>query len=80
MSVIGLALMTAVCGMPREGEAEMRPASCEGLKVDWRKPVFVSILFFCLIIPSDWTQDIPDRYGKRHPGLVHSALYPRLAQ
>jgi phosphatidylglycerol:prolipoprotein diacylglycerol transferase len=80
MSVMGLALMTAVCGMPREGETEMRPASCEGLKVDWRKPVFVSILFFCLIIPSDWTQDIPDRYGKRHRGLVHSALYPRLAQ
>jgi phosphatidylglycerol---prolipoprotein diacylglyceryl transferase len=44
----------------------------------WRKPVFVAILALCLIIPSDWTQDIPDRYGKRHPGLTHSALYPRL--
>lgn len=80
MSVIGLAVMTTVCGLPRKGESEMRPAPCETLQVDWRKPVFVSILFFCLIIPSDWTQDIPDRYGKRHRGLVHSALYPRLAQ
>ena len=46
----------------------------------WRKPVFVAILLFCLIIPSDWTQDIPDRYGKRHPGLVHSAMYPRIPE
>ncbi len=46
----------------------------------WRKPVFASLLFSCLIIPSDWTQDVPHRYGKRHPGLVHSAMYPRVPQ
>jgi phosphatidylglycerol:prolipoprotein diacylglycerol transferase len=34
------------------------------------------LLAFCLVIPSDWTQDVPARYGKRHPGLRHSALYP----
>ena len=27
-------------------------------------------------LPSDWTQDIPARYGERHPGLRHSLLYP----
>jgi phosphatidylglycerol:prolipoprotein diacylglycerol transferase len=32
-----------------------------------------------LIIPSDWTQDVPERYGTRHEGMQHSALYPRIA-
>ena len=31
-----------------------------------------------LVIPSDWTQDVPDRYGKRHDGMTHSALYPAI--
>jgi phosphatidylglycerol:prolipoprotein diacylglycerol transferase len=34
------------------------------------------ILVFCATMPSDWTQDVPARYAKRHPGLRHSALYP----
>jgi phosphatidylglycerol:prolipoprotein diacylglycerol transferase len=32
-----------------------------------------------LIIPSDWTQDVPERYGTRHEGMQHSVLYPRIA-
>ena len=32
-----------------------------------------------LIIPSDWTQDVPERYGMRHEGMHHSVLYPRIA-
>jgi phosphatidylglycerol---prolipoprotein diacylglyceryl transferase len=39
------------------------------------KLAFAGLLAFCLTIPSDWTQDIPARYGKRHAGLIHSALY-----
>jgi hypothetical protein len=31
-----------------------------------------------MVIPSDWTQDIPARYGKRHDGMAHSALYPEV--
>ena len=31
-------------------------------------------------IPSDWTQDVPWRYGKRHRGLEHSTLYPALPE
>ena len=42
----------------------------------WRPAVFAALLAVSLVIPSDWTQDIPERYGKRHPGLQHSALYP----
>jgi phosphatidylglycerol---prolipoprotein diacylglyceryl transferase len=37
------------------------------------------VLAFCLVIPSNWTQDVPDRYDKRHPGLHRSWLYPKLA-
>lgn len=42
----------------------------------WRKTAFVLLVVFPLIIPSDWTQDVPARYGKRHPGLQYSLLYP----
>ena len=45
----------------------------------WAKRIcYALLLAFCLVIPSDWTQDVPARYGKRHPGLRHSALYPPL--
>lgn len=37
---------------------------------------FAVIVGFCVLIPSNWTQDIPARYATRHPGLVHSAMYP----
>jgi phosphatidylglycerol:prolipoprotein diacylglycerol transferase len=36
---------------------------------------FIGLLAFCLTIPSDWTQDVPARYGKRHPGLEYSKFY-----
>ena len=39
---------------------------------------FVGLLAFCLTIPSNWTQDVPARYGARHPGLEHSWLYPEI--
>lgn len=44
----------------------------------WRPALFAALLVVALVIPSDWTQDIPDRYGKRHAGLYHSALYPAI--
>jgi hypothetical protein len=40
--------------------------------------VFAVLLAAPLVIPSDWTQDVPARYGARHPGLRHSLLYPPL--
>lgn len=43
-----------------------------------RRVALIALLLFCLVIPSNWTQDIPVRYGKRHPGLTHSVLYPRI--
>jgi phosphatidylglycerol:prolipoprotein diacylglycerol transferase len=42
------------------------------------RAAFVLVLLFSLTIPSNWTQDVPARYGKRHAGLEHSWLYPPL--
>lgn len=44
----------------------------------FQRILFVGLLALCLTIPSNWTQDIPSRYGKRHPGLQHSWLYPKI--
>lgn len=44
----------------------------------WRRGLFVAVLSFSLVMPSDWTQDIPSRYGKRHAGLHYSGIYPRI--
>ncbi|HSC29012.1 MAG TPA: prolipoprotein diacylglyceryl transferase [Vicinamibacterales bacterium] len=44
----------------------------------WQRVAFASILALCLTIPSNWTQDVPARYGKRHPGLTYSRLYPSI--
>ncbi len=43
-----------------------------------QRVALAGLLLFCLTIPSNWTQDVPARYGDRHPGLRHSWLYPRL--
>lgn len=46
----------------------------------WRRFLFAFLVLFPLVIPSDWTQDVPARYGARHPGLDYSALYPRIPE
>jgi len=43
-----------------------------------RRIVFVALLLVPLIIPSDWTQDVPARYGQRHPGMHYSSWYPHI--
>lgn len=44
-----------------------------------RRGILLFLLLFCLVIPSDWTQDIPARCGKRHPGMHYSILYPPIS-
>lgn len=56
-----------------------RPAEMLETNSGWAKWVFPIVLLIPLIIPSDATRDIPDRYGKRHKGLVHSSFYPPIA-
>jgi hypothetical protein len=67
----------------RLGRLTPRPALTRGAVADAAPSllqwvVLVAVLLFSLAIPSNWTQDIPARYGKRHPGLEHSWLYPAI--
>lgn len=81
MSAGGALLLWLVRGRPlAPAEPEVRaPATGEG-KAPSRavSMIFAALLVFCLLIPSDWTQDIPHRYGARHPGLEHSRMYPAI--
>jgi phosphatidylglycerol:prolipoprotein diacylglycerol transferase len=43
-----------------------------------QRVAFALLLALSLTIASSWTQDVPARYGSRHPGLTHSWLYPAI--
>jgi phosphatidylglycerol---prolipoprotein diacylglyceryl transferase len=45
-----------------------------------RRVAFTLLLLACLVMPSDWTQDVPARYGQRHAGMEHSWLYPAIPE
>jgi phosphatidylglycerol:prolipoprotein diacylglycerol transferase len=84
LSIIGLCLV-CIPLWKRRGKPGTLPepaaTSEEGLLdvgIRWRQVVFASLLLFSLVMPSDWTQDVPARYGKRHPCLDYSAMYPKI--
>ncbi len=54
------------------------PEPSSGPSLRPKRVVLAILLLVPLTLPSDWTQDIPARYGKRHPGMHHSAWYPPL--
>jgi len=83
MSAFGLVLyIWAIARGPRRESGAEPAVDASGMQRApantgmWRPALFAAVLVVSLVIPSDWTQDIPERYGKRHPGLQHSALYP----
>ena len=85
LSVLGLSLILVPSWMGR-GRADaavpraLNPQEdlpSEGL--GWRPLAFAALLLFSLVLPSDWTQDVPARYGHRHAGLSYSPIYPRIA-
>lgn len=85
MSIIGIIL--TIWAIKREDSGVklcVRSALAEAGNMQLRKTmrirrfVFLMLLIFPLFIPSDWTQDVPARYGKRHEGMVHSFLYPEI--
>jgi len=81
MSVLGVALVVARLrcrGKTASEEISHAVDEAPRSALGWRPFVFAALLLFALVMPSDWTQDVPARYGKRHPGLSHSALYPRI--
>ena len=85
MSILGLALLI---WFHRRKRPRVQTASVFTGQTDsairmtlWvQRVLFGLLLLFCLTIPSDWTQDIPERYGERHPGLRYSFLYPRIEE
>ena len=85
MSIIGVIL---IIWAVKKGHAGVKPltrsALANGLNMDVRRATRIrrfilrALLILPLCIPSDWTQDVPVRYGKRHEGMVHSELYPEI--
>lgn len=85
MSIIGMILiMWAVKTGSAGVEPLTRPAIANGLNPDAgramgiRHVILLVLLILPLFIPSDWTQDVPVRYGARHEGMVHSQVYPQI--
>ena len=85
MATLGVALIFVRPGIRRypadasDAHASMTDDQPVPAGVGWRRVVFALLLLFSLVLPSDWTQDVPARYGNRHTGLVYSALYPHIA-
>jgi phosphatidylglycerol:prolipoprotein diacylglycerol transferase len=87
-SIVGAGLFVISLRASRKGgKAATPPADAAGDLdnaeptrggLTWRRAAFAAILLFSLVQPSDWTQDVPARYGKRHPGLQRSILYPEI--
>lgn len=85
MALLGLVLLALRWrAEPAPGEPEARSQLDAPGKIAkperlvWRPLLFALLIIAAPVIPSDWTQDIPARYGKRHAGLRHSALYPAM--
>lgn len=75
LSVAGLALLRR--NRRRPMTRIMVPISAENPSgLWWRRTLFAAVVLGSLVIASDATRDIPARYGKRHPGLEHSRMYP----
>jgi phosphatidylglycerol:prolipoprotein diacylglycerol transferase len=84
MAALGLALLYRSrlrrLGRLRGGGQPFPPPSGGGERAPLlaQRVALACLLLFCLTIPSNWTQDIPARYGKRHAGLHHSRIYPQI--
>lgn len=79
MSGIGLVLWIWFTTRRRQAEAPRLPEPPEPQGLWLRRVVFAGGLLICLTMPSDWTQDVPRRYGARHPGLRYSWMYPEVS-
>jgi phosphatidylglycerol:prolipoprotein diacylglycerol transferase len=62
--------------LPLEGASE--PAVIATRSVGVYRALFAALLLFCLTIPSNWTQDVPERYRERHPSMRRSVFYPAI--
>lgn len=80
MTLVGATLLTRSrlrrLGRLRARPFEDPPPSMARPALWWQRALLAALLLLCVTIPSNWTQNVPDRYGARHPGLRHSRLYP----
>ncbi len=75
MSVAGVALLWRNRRRPMARVAvPIAQESVAGLW--WRRALFAAVVLMSMVIASDATRDIPAKYGKRHPGLEYSRMYP----
>jgi phosphatidylglycerol---prolipoprotein diacylglyceryl transferase len=79
MLIFGVVILAINYLRNRKNPIKTTPPKIAETKIGWRKPAFIILLIIPLVIPSDATRDVPARYGKRHSGLVHSAMYPPIA-
>lgn len=83
MVLLGIVLLIR-SRLRRLGRLETAPPPALDPGAPTRKPLlsqriaFAFLIALCLTMPSNWTQDVPARYGDRHPGLEHSWLYPEI--
>ncbi|HUF03921.1 MAG TPA: prolipoprotein diacylglyceryl transferase [Aridibacter sp.] len=75
----GIVLLLVNIRRRRDRMPEMEAVPETGPPSAWKKIAFGALLLIPLVIPSDATRDIPHRYGTRHLGLVHSWMYPAIA-
>lgn len=84
MTLIGIVMMIWFYRRPVRAAETGRPgggredANAAGEKLGLKRLALIALLILPTIIPSDWTQDVPARYGARHPGMEHSAVYPEV--
>ena len=81
MTVLGLGLLIWTYRTSRRHRTA--PSAAERARTrksaTWpQRAVLLLLVLIPLVIPSDWTQDVPERYGDRHEGLRHSVLYPKI--
>ena len=75
MAVLGLALILYF--RHKNFSVNKKPKSSK-LSLRVCRLCFFILLPLPLIIPSDWTYDIPQKYGKRYPNMENSVIYPKI--
>lgn len=82
MTIVGMLLLILNWRRFRGVTTARQPAFAaeRDARPGWLPALLVAVLLFSMVISSDATRDVPARYGHRHPGLQHSALYPPVDQ